>query len=32
MDAPEREWLAQGTLAGGIALTVLVWVLAFLLR
>lgn len=32
MDHPQREWLARGTLAGGIALTVLVWVLAFLLR
>jgi len=32
MDHPEREWLAQGTLAGGIGLTVLVWVLAVLLR
>ena len=32
MDHPEREWLAQGTLAGGILLTILVWILAFALR
>ncbi len=25
MDHPQREWLAQGTLIGGLALTVLVW-------
>ena len=25
MDYPQREWLAQGTLVGGLALTVLVW-------
>lgn len=32
MDHPEREYLAQATLGGGIALTVLVWILAFLVR
>jgi succinate dehydrogenase / fumarate reductase, cytochrome b subunit len=32
MTHPEREWLAQGTLAGGILLTVLVWVAAFWVR
>ena len=32
MDHPEREYLAQATLGGGIVLTVLVWVLAFLMR
>lgn len=32
MDHPEREWLAQATLAGGIGLTVLVWLLALLAR
>ncbi|MGI4765440.1 MAG: succinate dehydrogenase, cytochrome b556 subunit [Janthinobacterium lividum] len=32
MDHPEREYLAQATLGGGIVLTVLVWVLAFLVR
>ncbi len=32
MDHPEREWLAQATLYGGIGLTVLVWILAFLVR
>ena len=32
MDHPEREYLAQATLGGGILLTVLVWVLAFLVR
>ena len=25
MDHPQREWLAQGTLVGGLVLTVLVW-------
>jgi succinate dehydrogenase / fumarate reductase cytochrome b subunit len=29
MDHPEREYLAQGTLYGGIGLTVLVWVIAW---
>ena len=32
MDHPEREMLAHATLAGGIGLTVLVWVVGFLLR
>ena len=32
MGHPEREYLAQATLGGGIALTVLVWILAFLVR
>ena len=32
MDHPQREYLAQATLAGGIGLTVLVWILAFLVR
>ena len=32
MTHPEREWLAQGTLIGGVVLTVLVWVAAFALR
>lgn len=32
MDHPEREWLAQGTLAGGIGLTALAWILVLLLR
>jgi succinate dehydrogenase / fumarate reductase cytochrome b subunit len=27
MDAPEREWLAIGTLVGGLALTIIVWAL-----
>jgi succinate dehydrogenase / fumarate reductase, cytochrome b subunit len=26
MDHPQREWLAQGTLVGGLVLTVLVWI------
>ena len=30
MDHPEREYLAQGTLYGGIALTVIVWVIAWI--
>jgi succinate dehydrogenase / fumarate reductase cytochrome b subunit len=32
MDHPEREYLAQATLAGGIVLTILVWVAAYALR
>ncbi len=32
MDHPQREWLAQGTLVGGIGLTVIVWILVFALR
>ena len=32
MDHPEREWLAQGTLVGGLVLTSLVWILAVMLR
>lgn len=32
MDHPEREWLAQATLAGGIGLTVIVWAIAFFLK
>jgi succinate dehydrogenase / fumarate reductase cytochrome b subunit len=32
LDHPEREWLAQGTLAGGIVLTLVVWALALWLR
>jgi succinate dehydrogenase / fumarate reductase cytochrome b subunit len=30
MDHPQREYLAQGTLYGGIALTVIVWVIAWI--
>ena len=30
MDHPEREYLAQGTLYGGIALTILVWAIAWI--
>ena len=30
MDHPVREYLAQGTLYGGIALTVVVWVIAWI--
>jgi succinate dehydrogenase / fumarate reductase cytochrome b subunit len=32
MDHPEREYLAQGTLVGGIVLTILVWIAAYALR
>ncbi|HWG06102.1 MAG TPA: succinate dehydrogenase, cytochrome b556 subunit [Beijerinckiaceae bacterium] len=32
LDHPEREYLAQATLIGGIALTVVVWIIAFILR
>jgi succinate dehydrogenase / fumarate reductase cytochrome b subunit len=31
MDAPEREWLAMGTLIGGFALTIVVWAIAFVI-
>ena len=29
MDHPEREYLAQGTLVGGIALALIVWIIRF---
>jgi succinate dehydrogenase / fumarate reductase, cytochrome b subunit len=29
MDAPEREWLAMGTLIGGLGLTIVVWAIGF---
>jgi succinate dehydrogenase / fumarate reductase cytochrome b subunit len=32
MDHPAREYLAQGTAIGGIALTVIVWALVYLLH
>jgi succinate dehydrogenase / fumarate reductase cytochrome b subunit len=32
MDHPEREWLAQATLVGGLVLTVIIWIAAFALR
>jgi succinate dehydrogenase / fumarate reductase, cytochrome b subunit len=32
MDHPEREYLAQGTIIGSVALTVLVWVIGFIVR
>ncbi len=32
MDHPARETLAQATLIGGIVLTVLVWIIAFVIR
>src|ERR1700760_3683787 len=32
MDHPGREYLAQATLAGGIGLTILVWLISFFLR
>lgn len=32
MGHPEREYLAQATLIGGIALTVIVWIAAYALR
>ena len=31
MDHPQREWLARATLWGGLALTALVWALAWLM-
>jgi hypothetical protein len=32
MDHPEREYLAQGTMIGGVVLTVLVWIAAYMAR
>ncbi|HVN02444.1 MAG TPA: succinate dehydrogenase, cytochrome b556 subunit, partial [Caulobacteraceae bacterium] len=32
LDEPEREQLAQATLAGGLALTVIVWVIGYAVR
>lgn len=32
MEYPQREYLAQATLWGGLVLTVLVWILAYLVR
>jgi succinate dehydrogenase / fumarate reductase, cytochrome b subunit len=32
LDDPEREWLAQGTLAGGLVLTIIVWIIYFFVR
>jgi succinate dehydrogenase / fumarate reductase cytochrome b subunit len=32
MDHPEREYLAQATLIGGLVLTVVVWILAYVMR
>ena len=31
MDFPEREYLAQGTLAGGVVLTLITWIAAWIL-
>ena len=32
LEHPQREWLAQATLYGGIALTLIAWGMAYLLR
>jgi succinate dehydrogenase / fumarate reductase cytochrome b subunit len=32
MDHPEREYLAQATVIGGVVLTVLVWIAAYMVR
>jgi hypothetical protein len=32
MDHPHREYLAKGTLIGGVVLTVLVWIAAYAVR
>ena len=32
MEHPQREYLAQATLAGGLVLTVLVWIVAYMVR
>jgi hypothetical protein len=32
MDHPMREYLAQGTAIGGIALAIIVWALAYVMR
>jgi succinate dehydrogenase / fumarate reductase cytochrome b subunit len=31
-DDPEREWLAMATLAGGLALTIIVWAVGYAVR
>ena len=31
MGAPEREWLAMGTLIGGLILTIVVWAIGFMI-
>ena len=32
MEHPQREYLAQATLGGGIVLTILVWIIAYMVR
>jgi succinate dehydrogenase / fumarate reductase cytochrome b subunit len=32
LDDPQREWLAQATLAGGLVLTILVWSIGYAVR
>ena len=32
MDDPQREWLAQATLVGGLVLTILVWSIGYAVR
>ena len=32
MEHPQREYLAQATLAGGLVLTILVWIVAYMVR
>jgi succinate dehydrogenase / fumarate reductase, cytochrome b subunit len=32
LDHPEREYLAQGTLIGGVVLTIIVWIIYFCVR
>ena len=32
LEKPEREWLAQGTLIGGLVLTILVWSIGYAVR
>lgn len=32
MDHPQREYLAQATLIGGLVLTILVWIAAYMMR
>jgi succinate dehydrogenase / fumarate reductase cytochrome b subunit len=32
MEHPQREYLAQGTLIGGLVLTILVWIAAYTMR
>ncbi len=32
LDDPQREWLAQGTIVGGLVLTLVVWTIGYMVR